>query len=341
MHFKRYTLASIVLIAAVGGYVYYMITKDTYTVELLGVNVNLPIAVWIVVPMALLYLASLFHMLYYGFKGYLQRRRTERDLAKLSDALYWDVLKEPKKHSYDDKEIRKIGVVLDAGCEDFSGVDKSQCDERVKEALEMIEAIGRGEYVEMKKISLEKSNPYVVQNWLNFLKNEPERAEEILRKPESYDEKVVHEALKCFVESASQQQIEKYKEMVDITVLIHLLDSMKKSGEEKPRISLEFIETLLEELDVSEEDYLQIAQRLSKLYTPDEVLRFFEKRVASDEKAFKAYVFVLIEFEMLDKANELLQDTARGEYLDFKAFLDLRRAGKHYPMELLLPRCQE
>ncbi len=339
MHFKRYTLASIVLIAAVGGYVYYMITKDTYTVELLGVNVTLPIAVWIVAPMVLLYLASLFHMLYYGFKGYLQKRRVERDIAKLSDALYWDILKAPKQHAYDDKEIRKIGVVLDQGCEEFSGVDKSQCDERVKEALETIEAIERGEYVDMKKISLEKSNPYVVKNWLNFLKSEPARAEEILRKPENYDEKVVHEALKSFIESASQQQIEKYRDMMDITLLIHLLDSMKEKADEKPSISLEFIDSLLDSMEVSEEDYLQIAQRLSKLYTPDEVLRFFEKRVAADEKAFKAYIFVLIEFEMLDKANELLQDTARGEYLDFKAFLDLRRAGKHYPMELLLPRC--
>jgi len=42
---------------------------------------------------------------------------------------------------------------------------------------------------------------------------------------------------------------------------------------------------------------------------------------------------------MLDKANELLEETQRGEYLDFKAFLDLRRAGKHYPINLLLPQC--
>ncbi len=339
MHFKRYTLASILLIAAVGGFVYYMVTKDTYTVELLGVNVTLPIAAWIVAPMVLLYLASLFHMLYYGFKGYLQKRRVERDMAKLSDALYWDILKSPKQHAYDDKEIRKIGIVLDQGCDDFSGVDKNLCDERVKEALEMIEAIERGEFVDMKKINLEKSNPYVVQNWLNFLEKEPERAEEILRKAETYDERVVHAAMKRFVESASEQQIEKYREMIDIDIFMHLLDTLKRGEEEKPRIGLDFIDSLLETIKPSEEEYLRIAQRLSKLYTPDEVLRFFEKVVARDDKAFKAYIFVLIEFEMLDKANELLQDTARGEYLDFKAFLDLRKAGKHYPMDLLLPRC--
>ncbi len=339
MHFKRYTLASILLIGAVGGFVYYMVTKDTYTVELLGVNVTLPIAAWVVAPMVLLYLASLFHMLYYGFKGYLQKRRVERDMAKLSDALYWGILKSPKQHAYDDREIRKIGVVLDQGCEEFSKVDKSQCDERIKEALELIEAIERGEFVDMKKINLDKSNPYVVKNWLNLLGKEPERAEEILKKAETVDERVLHAAMKRFVESASEQQIEKYKDMVDIDIFMHLLNSLKKEGEERVRIGLDFIDSLLEAIEPSEELYLHMAQRLSKLYAPDEVLRFFEKVVARDDKAFKGYIFVLIEFEMLDKANELLQDTARGEYLDFKAFLDLRKAGKHYPMDLLLPRC--
>ncbi len=339
MYFKRYTLASIVLMAAVGAFVHYMITKDTFTLEVKSISVTLPIAVWIVIPMGILYLASIFHMIYYGFKGYLQKRRIERDIAKLSDALYWDILKAPRRHAYDDKEIRKIGIVLDLGCENFSAVDKNQCDERVKEALELIEAIERGEFVDMKKIALDKSNPYVIKNWLNFLKSEPERAEEILRKPEAFDKAVVHEAMKTLVKNASQQQIEKYKDMIDIDILIYLLDSMKERGEKRPRIGLDFIDAILDSLEPSEEDYLQIAQRLSKLYTPDGVLRFFERVVARDEKAFKGYIFVLIEFEMLDKANELLQDTARGEYLDFKAFLDLRKAGKHYPMDLLLPRC--
>jgi len=116
-------------------------------------------------------------------KGYLQKRRVERDISKLSDALYWDILKSPRQHAYDDKEIRKIGVVLDQGFDDLSGVDKSKCDERVKSALEMVEAIGRGEFVDMKKVSLDKSNPYVVKNWLNFLDTEPERARACRRDP--------------------------------------------------------------------------------------------------------------------------------------------------------------
>ena len=338
MHLKRYTLAAIILIAAVGFYVYKTVSPGTYNLELMGVNVSLPIAVWVIIPMVLLYLASFFHMLYFGFKDYLRKKRIARDIDKLADALYWDILKSPKKHGYTDKQIRKIGVVLDNGCDDFTKVDKKKCHEHIRDAIDLVVEIGHGEYVDLKKMALEKSNPFVIKNWLNYLQHEPEKSEEILRKSESYDAKVVHAAIRLFVEKANEQQLEKYADFIDLDVLMHLLDTME-SREEKERISLATIEKLLVKNHPEDCDYLRLARKLSKLYTPHELLALFEKLVRQDDKAFKAYIFTLIEFEMLDKANELLQDTQRGEYLDFKAFLDLRKAGKHYPIELLLRQC--
>ncbi|WOE70905.1 hypothetical protein RZR97_04860 [Hydrogenimonas thermophila] len=338
MHLKRYTFASIILIAAVSFYVYKMVSTGTYTLELLGINISLPIAVWSVVPMTLLFLASFIHILYYGFKDYLRRKRVSRDIDKLADALFWDVLKESKKHNYTDKEIRKIGVVLDMGCDNFLKVDKKKCHEHIRDAIDIVTAIKHGEFVDLKKINLDKSNPLTVQNWLNFLKAEPAKAEEILRKSESYDQKVVNEAVKIFVESANEQQLEKYAHLINNNSLIHLLDTMSKR-DEKDKISLELIDKLLMQKSLSNCDYLLLARKLSKLYTPHALLSFFEKLVARDERAFKAYIFILIEFEMLDRANELLEDTQHDEYLDFKAFLDLRKAGKHYPINLLLQQC--
>ncbi len=338
MHLKRYTLASLILIAAVGFYVYKTVSPGDYTLELLGVNISLPIAVWVMIAMGLLYMASFFHMLYFGFKDYLRKKRIARDIEKLADALYWDILKSPKPHNYTDREIRKIGVVLDNGCDDFTKVDRKKCHEHIRDAVDIIVAIGHGEYVDLKKIPLDKSNPYQVQNWLNYLAHEPEKAEEILKKSESYDPKVVHTAIRLYVEKATEQQLEKYADFIDIDVLHHLLDTME-ARDEKSRISLTTIEKLLERNNPDDCDYLRIARKLSKLYTPHELLALFEKLVRHDDKALKAYIFTLIEFEMLDKANEILQDTQRGEYLDFKAFLDLRKAGKHYPIELLLRQC--
>jgi len=338
MGLKRYILASIVLIGAVGYYIHKMITTSTYTIDFFGINITLPIAVWVIIPMATLFIFTFFHLLYYGIKDFLKRRRISKDLNRLIDALFWDILKEPKKHNYTDKEIRKIGVVLDMGCDNFLKVDKKKCNEHIRDAIDIVTAIKHGEFVDLKKINLDKSNPYTVQNWLNFLKAEPIRAEEILRKSESYDPKVVNEAIKIFVETANEHQLEKYAHLISNDVMMHLLDTMTKR-DDKDRISLEVIDKLLMQKNFADCDYLLLARKLSKLYTPHALLSFFEKLVAKDERAFKAYIFILIEFEMLDKANELLEDTQNDEYLDFKAFLDLRKAGKHYPINLLLQQC--
>jgi len=331
-------LASTILIVATSFYVYEMVSTSTYTLELFGINISLPIAIWSVVPMTFLFLVSFTHILYYGIKDYLRKKRVSRDIDKLADALFWNILKESKKHNYTDKEIKKIGIVLDMGCDNFSKANKKKCNEHVRDAIDIVTAIKHGEFVELKKINLNKSNPYEIQNWLNFLKAEPTRAEEILRKSESYDSKVVNEAIKIFVKSANEHQLEKYTHLIDNDIMMYILDIMKER-DDKDRISLELIDRLLLQKSLSNCNYLLLSRKLSKLYTPHTLLSFFEKLVSRDERAFRAYIFILIEFEMLDRANELLEDTQHDEYLDFKAFLDLRKAGKHYPIDLFLQQC--
>ncbi|WP_456380810.1 hypothetical protein [Hydrogenimonas sp.] len=338
MHLKRYTVASIAMIAAIGIYIHQMVTKEEYAIDLMGVHVTLPIAVWVMIPMILLFLASFFHMLYYGLKAYLRKKRVTKDIEKLADALYWDVLKAPRKHHYYDKRVRPVGVVLDGGCDDFTKIDKKQCHPHIRDAVDIITAIKHGEVVDLGKLKLDKSNPYVIRNTINYLRQEPNRAEEILRRSESHDPEVVREATRIFVETASDQQLEKYIDFIDRDVLFHLLDTLD-NRDEKNRVSLPTIEKIVTNIGVNDCDYMILSKKLLKHYTPHELLAFFEKLVGEDEKAFKGYIFTLIEFEMLDKAQELLQDTQRGEYLDFKAYLDLRKNGKHYPIDLLLKQC--
>ncbi|WP_457596171.1 hypothetical protein [Hydrogenimonas sp.] len=338
MHLKRYTLAALLLIAAVGTYVYQVVTTADYSLDILGIHIDLPIAVWVVVPMVLLYLASLFHMTYYGFKAYMRRKRVTSDIEKLADALFWDILKSPKKHNYFDKRIKPVGAALDYGCDDFTKLDKKAVHEQIRDAIDIITAIRHGEVLDLSKYKLDKSNPYAIQNALNMLAHEPERAEEVLRRVPYYDAKVIRKAIEIFIEKADDKEIEKYQDFIDKEVFMHLIDTL--DGREKEKmVTLATIEKLLERIEPDSCDYMVVSRKLVKHYTPHELLALFEKLLAKDEKAFSAYVFTLIEFEMLDKANELLQDTQRGEYLDFKAYLDLRKAGKHYPIDLLLRQC--
>ena len=338
MHIKRYTLAAILLIAAVVTYVHKMVTEAEYSLDILGIHITLPIAAWVVVPMVILYLASVFHMAYYGFKGYLRKKRVSKDIEKLADAVSRAILKSPRKHNYFDKRVKPVGAALDNGCDDLSKIDKKAVHEQIRDAIDTVSAIKHGEVLDLSRYKLDKSNPYAVQNALNMLKNEPERAEEVLRRAPYYDHKVLKEAMRIFVESASGGEIEKFQEFVDKEVLFHLLESMDDRGD-KNAVSLRTVEKLLENIEMDACDYLQMARRLIKLATPNELLAFFEKLSAREEKAFKAYLFTLLEFEMLDRTNEILQDTQPDEYPEFKAYLDLRKNGKHYPIDMLLYQC--
>jgi len=338
MHLKRFTLAAAILIAAIGYYVHQAVTQAEYTLKILDFQVTLPIAVWVVVPMVILYIAAFFHMLYYGYKAYRQRKRVTRDIEKLADALFWDILKSPRRHNYTDRRIRPVGVVLDAGCDDFTKVDKKQIPEQVRDAIDVVTAIRHGEVLDLARYKLDKSNPFMIQNGLNMLRQEPERAEEVLRRTPYYDQKVVKEALKIFCRTATDQQIERYLDQIDKEIFMEMLDSLE-TREEPNRFSLATIEKIITNISPTACDYMIISRRLVKYYTPNELLALFEKLASSDEKAFKAYIFTLLEFEMLDKATELLQDTQRDEYLEFKAYLDLRKTGKHYPIDLLLQQC--
>jgi hypothetical protein len=322
----------------VGYYVHNMVSQKEHMIELMGIPVKLPIAGWVVLAMALLFFASFFHMLYYGFKGYLRNRRTRRDIEKLADAIYWDILKAPKKHNYFDKEVRKVGVALDAGCDDLSRIDKKKCHDKIRDAIDIVMAVRHGEVVDLKGLNLDPRNPIAVQNAINILKAEPNRAEEFMRRADLHDPEVVKTATEIFVTSATDDELIRYKDFIDGDTLMKILD-LQEEKDEKKRISLATIERLLKNLDPDDCDYVKVASRLIKLYNPNEVLALFEKMVREEDRALKAYIFTLIEFEMLDKAQELLQDTQQGEYLEFKAYLDLRRAGKHYPIDLLAGHC--
>jgi len=335
MQLKRYFFAAVLLMVAVGAYVYQMISQADYTLTILGRALTLPLAAWIVAPMLLIFLASFFHMLYYGYKAYRRRKRVTKDIEKLADALYWDLLKAPRQHNYTDLRVRPIGAVLDAGCDDFTKIDKKRCHEKVRDAIDIITAIQHGEVIEVEKLKLEKSNPYVIQNGLNMLRQEPQRAEEVLRRMPYYDEKVIFQALTIFAEDATEQQLGKYEDRIDLTVLEHMIDTLEKR-DDRNRLPLSFFAKRLPSLSPDASTYLRLAGKMVKRYTPHELLAFFEKLVAQDEKAFRAYLYTLVEFEMLDKAGEILEDTQKEEFLDFKAYLDLRRAGKHYPIDLFL-----
>ena len=88
MYIKRYTIASLILIVLVGWYVYSFVTQDSISIEVFGIYLpSLSIAMWVTVPLILLYIASVFHMSFYSLLGSLKLRKYEKDYEKIVDAI--------------------------------------------------------------------------------------------------------------------------------------------------------------------------------------------------------------------------------------------------------------
>ena len=69
MRLALYVFATFALMAIVAAFT-YTVNPDHYTIELMGINFNFPVAVWIVIPMVFLLVFTLVHMFFYGLKNY-------------------------------------------------------------------------------------------------------------------------------------------------------------------------------------------------------------------------------------------------------------------------------
>jgi len=99
MKLGLYIFATLALMAIVAA-VTYTINPNHYTIEMMGINFDFPIAAWIVIPMFILFIFTLVHMFFYGLKNYFMLKKWHKDANTLEDALYWSLVNEPKEQKY-------------------------------------------------------------------------------------------------------------------------------------------------------------------------------------------------------------------------------------------------
>ena len=116
MYLKRYTIASILLMVIVGWYVYAFVTQDSYAIEFFGIQLpTLSIAVLVVVPLVVLYIASLLHMAFYSLLGGFEHRKYDKDYEKFIDSIVDAYLfKAERNHVYKTDRYKLLGKVIDS-----------------------------------------------------------------------------------------------------------------------------------------------------------------------------------------------------------------------------------
>lgn len=338
MRLGLYIIASIILMAIVGIFV-YTINPGNYSYNELGFPIDIPVAAWIVIPMFLLMLASVVHMMFYGTKNFFKFKKWEKDTNTLDDALYWSLLHEPKAHKFNLPQLKKTASLLSVANVKVDGA-VDDISEKLRGALSLISEIERGEYVDLKSKKLakvlSKDNPLVKKNLVNRLEKDETFAEEVLQAKESYDASIYALALNKFANTTNFYKARKYSKIFDKEAFLTLLGRVTREDDLglTKNILDEFIVALESKLECS--DYLIISTITMKQLSPDENLALWREYEGKYTKAEIAYLHLLFEYEMIDKAGEYLAEHGIEEFKRFRALYDLKKEHKKYKITDLM-----
>ena len=338
MHIKKYTIAALILIVLSGWYIYAFITQDSFSFNFFGTQMpSLSTALWVVVPMIVLYAASVLHMLFYSFVGTLKSRKYEKDYDKIVDAMIDAYLgKENRSNMFKTDRYKLLGSLVDnATIFPMGEFDTNVGNKKINEVLTAINNVKKGEPVDLKKYSLLPSNQLFIQNERNRYKKGDITAEDILSDKNRFDISLRKEVYVDFVKTASLNLVEKHKEALSREALFEILPRVN-ADKNTLVISNESLIALFNDLKLNQKDYIEASKALSKSMLPEQRIKLFETLSNEKEGAMDAYLFTLFDLEMIAPAKDILDFSQSNEYMPFKAYAALRACGEHYDINLFV-----
>lgn len=338
MNIKKYTVASFILMILVGWYIYAYITHESMSIDFFGIHLpSLSIAMWVVLPMLALFIASFFHMSFYSFLGSMRLRKYDKDFDKIIDAIVDAYLgKEDRKHFFKTPRYKLIGSLIDnATIFPHENISKDINNEKINEVIKVINKIKNGEVVELKKYALDKNNPLVIQNSRNSYKNKELSTDEILNNTQKYDKSLCEEVYIDIVKTFSLKSIEKYNQLLTKEALFEILKRINAS-EEPLEISNDVLMSFFELIDLNQKDYMEISKLLSKSMSPDQRIKLFEILSENKEYLLDVYLYTLYDLGMVEPADEILRNSEENEYLNFKAYRALKKDNQNFSIDLFV-----
>ena len=338
MYIKRYTVGATMLIALVGWYVYVYISQDSTSFEFFGIPLpNWPIAVWVVIPLVLLYLASVFHMAFYAVLSSIKLRKYDKDFERVIDAIADAYLAKAERNNvYKTPRYKLLGSIIDSTTLSPTKTLRANTqNDKLDAVINLIDDVRKGEVVDLRKYNLKSTNPLVIQNDKNRYKKGDLNAENILKYSSRYDSSLVEEAFNDFVKTASISAIKDNKSFLTKDSLFVIIGRIN-AQENGLKLTNEELLELIEVLNLNTKELIELSVALSSNMLPDQRMKLFETLSEKREDAMEAYLFTLFDLEMISLADEILANSQQGEYENFKAYSALKECGKNFNINLFI-----
>ena len=339
MYIKRYTIAALILMGLLGAYVFSYVTQETMTLDFFGVPLPaLSIAVWVIVPVAILYIASVIHMSFYSLLGSMKLRKYEKDFDKIIDAIVETYLgKKNRSHTFKTERYSLLGTLLENSVLfPIGNITGLTGNEKIDGVLKMIESVKAGEVVDLKPFNLRNENELVLQNKRNKYKKGELTAETILSNETKYADVLREEAFVDYVKTTAYANIEKYKALLTKESLYSIIARVN-APEYTLDMNTEELLVLVKTLEFSKKEFIKLSAVVAKGgMIPEQRIRLFEMLSDENEDAIDAYLYTLFDLEMIAPVDEILDNAHEGEYQNFKAYRALKECNKNFSIELFV-----
>lgn len=322
------------------------------------------VALWVSAPVAVFVVCAGLMLFYKKMREILLAKKIEKDFTRLADEIYAKALAPatPESLVLDSKENKSLesnhgrasatkpsepARFYHSGSQEIAKIlsrfwltpvlgSLDSGNMKIDKLLDLYGQIAQGapqDPRDLRKLDVSPKNPFALQNQKNHIQKSPKHALEALC-DKSLDSALRSFAFGVICENGRDKDLQKALnsgccECVDIATLQRALLQCVR---EKIALESTLIAQLCKQVHFAPSDYLALAHALQGALSPDEWLAYFEKLAGADESAQSAYLFVLIELEMIEKAEQELKSFRADEMLGVRAYLELKRLGKPYPL---------
>ena len=337
MYIKRFSIAAFILMGLIGSYFYVTFPNEHLAIDIMGIHsAALPIAFWVVVPMVVLYLATIIHMLFYSMVGSFKLRKYRVDSETFEDSIKDALLGRIERHNkYKTDRYSLFGKVVDSSRLQLIKDIAATGNEKLDETIALVSKINAGEHVDLKKYYLSKANPLVQKNDINAYNAGDIAEEKILNNVDDYSDELVSLAFTNYAKTAPLSQIEKYKNRLTKSVLFKIVARVN-ADENRLDVSTDSLISMFNVVSLTEEDMINLSATLSTDMLPDERIKLFKQLADENETAVPAYLYTLFDLEMIAPAEEILENSQPDEYVYFKAYKALKDCNKNFSIDLFI-----
>ena len=290
---KKYSIISILLIA-ISGLFTYINTNSTTTFDLLGIHITLLNAVWTMLFLTIFYLISIIYFSIEKFKTFKFDRNIKKDKLNILKNIENKILY--KDSLLPIKELTDLEEIIEMINGDKLIFKESEKLPFINDLLKL----QKGEMIDLKKYKFSKENPWYLKNLENKIQKEDKDAlKEALNTP------LKEKALNVLAKTADIKEILANNYPISKETILNNLKSDR-------------LKELINKSNLTNEEYIEIAQTLYKnTKVPEQLLELFEDKLV-------AYIYLLIEYEMIEKAMELAKE---NDIKIFEYYLLLRENG--------------